>query len=95
MNTLVDSIFGWIAIGAAASFAGMMWPFQRGAAGIALNLFLGIAGAVLFGLVSLLILSGPHAVTGHLGFAAAGAIATLWIAHAVRGSRSHEHRRAT
>lgn len=92
MNNLVDSILGWIGIGAAASFAGMIWPFQRGAAGIALNLLLGIGGAVLLGLLSLLVLSGPHAATARLGFAAVGAIAALWIAHAARGSRSHEHR---
>jgi uncharacterized membrane protein YeaQ/YmgE (transglycosylase-associated protein family) len=96
MNThLLDSVLGWIAIGAAASFAGMLWPFQRGAAGIALNLLLGIGGAVLLALASLLVFPGAHAEPIRLAFAAVGAVAALWIAHAVWSSRSHEHRRAT
>jgi hypothetical protein len=91
---LVDSIFGWIAIGAAASFAGMLWPFLRGAAGIALNLLLGIGGAVLLALASFLVFPGAHAEPVRLAFAAVGALAALWIAHAVWGSRNHEHHRA-
>jgi uncharacterized membrane protein YeaQ/YmgE (transglycosylase-associated protein family) len=96
MNThLVDSIFGWIAIGAAASFAGMIWPFHRGAVGIFLNLLLGIGGAVLLALASFLVVPGAHATPIRLAFAAVGAIAALWIAHAVWSPRGREHRRAT
>ncbi|HSY21731.1 MAG TPA: hypothetical protein VK841_06435 [Polyangiaceae bacterium] len=96
MNThLVDSIFGWIAIGAAASFAGMIWPFQRGAAGVALNLLLGIGGAVLLALASFLVVPGAHAEPVRLAFAAVGALAALWIAHALWSTRGQEHHRTT
>jgi uncharacterized membrane protein YeaQ/YmgE (transglycosylase-associated protein family) len=91
---LADSIFGWIAIGAAASFAGMIWPFRRGAIGIVLNLLFGIGGAVTLALASFLVVPGPHATPLRLAFAAVGALAALGIAHALWNARGHERRRA-
>ena len=45
MNAL-DSVLGWMAIGAAASLAAMIWPFLRGGAGVIIKLLLGPLGAI-------------------------------------------------
>jgi uncharacterized membrane protein YeaQ/YmgE (transglycosylase-associated protein family) len=79
-----DTILGWIAVGAAASLAAMIWPFRRGAFGIVVNLCAGIAGAVLLPLLSYLIVpisraAGPGT---RLFFAALGAVGALGVAHA-------------
>ncbi len=92
---LLDSVLGWIAIGAAASFAGMIWPFQRGMAGVILNLLFGVGGAVLVALASFLVVPGAHAAPVRLAFAAVGALAALGLAHALWYTRGHEHGRAT
>ena len=47
----IDTVLAWVAIGAAASLAGMIWPFRRGALGVELNLLAGILGAILAGLL--------------------------------------------
>jgi uncharacterized membrane protein YeaQ/YmgE (transglycosylase-associated protein family) len=78
-----DDALAWVAIGAAASLAGMIWPFRRGGVGVVANLFVGAGGAVLAALLSCLIL--PWSSYGHtparLFFAAFGAIAALGIVH--------------
>jgi uncharacterized membrane protein YeaQ/YmgE (transglycosylase-associated protein family) len=90
------SLFAWIAIGAAASLAGMIWPFRRGVVGVVVNLLVGASGAVLAALLSYAVL--PHAsdplTTARLLFAAIGAIAALGLAHAV-WLRKEDNRRRT
>jgi hypothetical protein len=79
-----DSVLGWLAIGAAAALAGMIWPFRRGAAGIAINLLTGISGALLAALLSYVVLP-PTAVRdgpARLLVAALGALSGLGIVHA-------------
>ena len=75
MNVL-DSVLGWMAIGAAASLAAMMWPFLRGGAGVFIKLMLGPLGAVAGALISHAILP-DESPTERLVFAAVGAIVTL------------------
>jgi uncharacterized membrane protein YeaQ/YmgE (transglycosylase-associated protein family) len=83
----LDSVLGWLAIGAAASLATMMWPFLRGGAGVFLKLFLGPLGAVAGALISHIILP-DESPAERLLFAAIGAIAALaiiqiaWTRHA-------------
>ncbi|MCL2450630.1 MAG: hypothetical protein FWD17_16910 [Polyangiaceae bacterium] len=90
------SLFAWIAIGAGAALAGMIWPFRRGVMGVVINLFVGAAGAVLTALVSYAVL--PHAAdpltTARLLFAAIGAIAALGITHAAWLRQADRRRRA-
>jgi uncharacterized membrane protein YeaQ/YmgE (transglycosylase-associated protein family) len=80
----VDAMFAWMAIGAAASLAGMIWPFRRGTLGVVVNLLAGIFGAVLAGLASYLFL--PSRIHGdtptRLLYAALGALAGLGLVHA-------------
>jgi uncharacterized membrane protein YeaQ/YmgE (transglycosylase-associated protein family) len=79
-----DIVLGWAAIGAAASLAGMIWPFRRGALGVVVNLVAGIAGAVVVALLSLLVLPGGERsdTPARLLFAALGALAALGLVHA-------------
>jgi uncharacterized membrane protein YeaQ/YmgE (transglycosylase-associated protein family) len=77
MNAL-DSVLGWLAIGAAASLAAMIWPFLRGGAGVFIKLFLGPLGAVVGALLSHTILP-DEPPQERLFFAALGAIASLAI----------------
>jgi uncharacterized membrane protein YeaQ/YmgE (transglycosylase-associated protein family) len=75
MNAL-DSVLGWMAIGAAASLASMVWPFLRGGAGVFLKLMIGPLGAIVGAVLSHAIL--PHeSPSERLFFAAVGAIAAL------------------
>ncbi len=71
-----DSVLGWVAIGAAASLAALMWPFLRGGAGIFIKLFLGPLGAVAVALLSRLVLP-EETPAEQLLFAPVGAIACL------------------
>jgi uncharacterized membrane protein YeaQ/YmgE (transglycosylase-associated protein family) len=87
-----DSVLGWIAIGAAASLAGMIWPFQRGASGIILNFALGVGGSIGAALLSFLILPGAHDAPARLAFAAGGALLSLCAAHALWTRRAHVRR---
>jgi uncharacterized membrane protein YeaQ/YmgE (transglycosylase-associated protein family) len=75
MNAL-DSVLGWLAIGAAASLAAMVWPFLRGGAGVFLKLVVGPLGAVLGALLSHVILPSEPP-TERLFFAALGAVTAL------------------
>jgi uncharacterized membrane protein YeaQ/YmgE (transglycosylase-associated protein family) len=75
MNAL-DSILGWMAIGAAASLAAMVWPFLRGGAGVFLKLVLGPLGAVAGALISHIVLPDEPPAE-RLFFAAVGSIAAL------------------
>ena len=83
-----------MAIGAAAALAGMIWPFRRGAIGIAVNLVAGIGGALLAALVSLAVLprEGHAQSPGRLLFAACGALASLAVVHAWSGRRVRARR---
>ncbi len=75
MNGL-DSVLGWMAIGAAASLAALMWPFLRGGAGVFIKLLLGPLGAVLGAVLSHVVL--PHEPPiERLVFAAVGAAVSL------------------
>jgi uncharacterized membrane protein YeaQ/YmgE (transglycosylase-associated protein family) len=80
-----DSVLGWMAIGAAASLGGMIWPFRRGVGGVLANLFVGIGGAVAFGLLSIPVYppDRPHAMMARLGIAAVGSLLSLWIVHVI------------
>ncbi|MDP9150152.1 MAG: hypothetical protein M3O36_09465 [Myxococcota bacterium] len=90
-----DTVFGFVAIGVAASLAGMIWPFQRGALGIVVNVVAGVLGSVLGGLTSYVVLS--RQTPAHLFFAALGALALLFLVHAawVRVADSIRARRTT
>src|SRR5579883_1224906 len=82
-----DGVLAWIAIGAAASLAGMIWPFRRGTLGVVVNLLAGTSGAVIAGLVGCAALPEASTVGGASGeaclfFAALGAVAALGIVHA-------------
>ncbi|HEY4013795.1 MAG TPA: hypothetical protein VGM06_10680 [Polyangiaceae bacterium] len=80
-----DSVLGWMAIGAAASLGGMIWPFRRGVSGVFANLFVGIVGAVGLALLSIPIYGPdrPHAMMARLGVSAVGALLGLWLVHAL------------
>lgn len=74
----LDSVLGWLAIGAAASLAGMIWPFLRGGTGVLVKMIIGPLGAVAGGLLGRVVLPNESA-TAHLLFAAVGALALLGV----------------
>jgi uncharacterized membrane protein YeaQ/YmgE (transglycosylase-associated protein family) len=84
MTMHTDTVLAWIAIGAAAALAGMIWPFRRGVMGVLVNLLTGVLGALVAALLSFLVL--PYSTHGdtpvRLSFAALGALAALGIVHA-------------
>jgi uncharacterized membrane protein YeaQ/YmgE (transglycosylase-associated protein family) len=91
----VDNVIAWMAIGVAASLAGMIWPFRRGVIGVIVNVVVGAAGAALVGLLSYAVLPGrQHDSPARLSFAALGAIASLGLMHAVWLRRALRRRRA-
>jgi uncharacterized membrane protein YeaQ/YmgE (transglycosylase-associated protein family) len=96
MNAL-NSVLGWMAIGAAASLAAMMWPFLRGGGGVIIKLLLGPLGAIAGALVSRLIVPG-ESPTACLLFAAVGAIVALVVSQVAwqryARSKSLEHHAA-
>jgi uncharacterized membrane protein YeaQ/YmgE (transglycosylase-associated protein family) len=75
MNAL-DSVLGWMAVGAAASLAAMVWPFLRGGAGVIIKLLLGPLGAIAGAVLSHVILP-EETPAERLLFAAIGAILAL------------------
>jgi hypothetical protein len=89
-----DTWLAWIAIGAAASLAGMIWAFRRGVLGVLANFAAGIGGAIVGGSIGFSIwehggvMRGP-AIPGipapagppQLSLAAVGAVAGLLILH--------------
>jgi len=89
-----SDILAWMAIGAAASLAGMLWPFRRGAIGVVVNLAAGIAGAAVLGFASHVLLPSSGARPLRLLFAALGAIAALLAAHAVWNRHVRDRRRS-
>ncbi len=91
-----DSLLAWVAIGAAASLAGMIWPFRRGALGVVVNLMAGVAGALLAGLASHLFLPAKSTSNdqARLFFAALGGIAALGVVHAAWNRMIERRRRA-
>jgi uncharacterized membrane protein YeaQ/YmgE (transglycosylase-associated protein family) len=91
----LDNALAWIAIGAAASLAGMIWPFRRGVMGIVVNLLAGIVGALLGGLLSFLFMPyGMHGNTpARLLFAAMAALASLGVVHVLGAHAASAQRR--
>lgn len=85
-------VLAWIAMGAAAALAGMVWPFRRGAIGIVVNFVAGTAGALVFGFVSGL--TFPSLGPLRLFFAALGAIVALLAAHAAWNRYVRDRRRS-
>src|SRR5579859_6001580 len=90
-----NSLLAWVAIGAGASLAGMIWPFRRGIVGVVINLLVGIGGAVFLAVLSYAVLprSSDPLTTARLLFAAVGAIAALGLTHAVWLRQSDRKRR--
>jgi uncharacterized membrane protein YeaQ/YmgE (transglycosylase-associated protein family) len=86
-----DTVFASIAIGAAAALAGMIWPFRRGAKGIAVNFAAGIGGALVAALASFAVLPKGRDGSARLLFAAFGALALLGLVH-VWPARRHTRR---
>jgi uncharacterized membrane protein YeaQ/YmgE (transglycosylase-associated protein family) len=76
-----DDVLAWIAIGVAASLAGMIWPFRRGAVGVMVNIAIGAIGAVALASLSDAFLSAEHRGPLRLLFAALGSVGALLIAH--------------
>jgi uncharacterized membrane protein YeaQ/YmgE (transglycosylase-associated protein family) len=87
MNGL-DSVLGWLAIGAAAGLAALMWPFLRGGTGALIKLALGPAGAVAGAAGSRLLIPREPAIAC-LVFAAGGAVASLLALHVVWHRYAH------
>jgi hypothetical protein len=89
-----DTWLAWVAIGAAASIAGMIWAFRRGVLGVLANLAAGIGGAIAGGaigdvvgrhspIISGMAIPGIPAPAGppQLFFAALGAVIALIVLH--------------
>jgi uncharacterized membrane protein YeaQ/YmgE (transglycosylase-associated protein family) len=89
-----DDVFGWMAIGAAASLAAMIWPFHRGTAGVVANLATGSVGAIAFGLTSSLFWPAAREGPVRLPFAALGAIVALLVTHSLWHWRVRQRRRS-
>ncbi len=84
--TGAETWFGWIAIGLAASLAGMIWPFRRGAIGVVANVLAAVVGAVCVPLASYLVLpltngADRHEAPARLVLSAVGALFGLAVAH--------------
>ena len=77
--SIVDSLLGWLAIGAAASLAAMIWPFLRGSAGVIVKMLLGPLGAILGAVASKAVLP-DESPAERLIFAAVGALVVLGLA---------------
>jgi uncharacterized membrane protein YeaQ/YmgE (transglycosylase-associated protein family) len=73
--------YAWLAIGAAAGLAGMIWPFRRGARGVAANLLLGIVGGLLGPSAAIVFCGASPGAPLCLAFAACGALALLVAGH--------------
>ena len=87
--TAISSVFGWMALGLAASLVAMALPNRRGYAGVLTNIVVGVAGALACGFlgrgVGLI-----HRVTDPSGFllATVGALLAL-VGYHVAFNRSH------
>jgi hypothetical protein len=88
-----DDVLGWIAIGVAASLAGMIWPFRRGTVGVLLNVGVAVFGAVAVALASYAFLPPVHEGPLRLLCAAVGAIGALLLAHALWNRRVRDANR--
>jgi hypothetical protein len=81
----MSHVLAWVCIGLAASLAGCIWPFHRGAAGLVVNALASLVGAVGAALVFASTVHGAWEAPVTLGVAAVGAIAMLLVVHAVYG----------
>jgi uncharacterized membrane protein YeaQ/YmgE (transglycosylase-associated protein family) len=86
----------WVVIGAAASLAGMIWPFLRGTRGVLSNMLLGASGGIVGGAVVAVGSSSHGRSPMCLAGAAVGSVVGLTVGHLLwRGWRSGRmHRRA-
>lgn len=85
-------VLSWMAIGAAAAIAGMIWPFRRGTMGVLVNLVAGILGAIAFGLAAGGLLAARAPL--RLCFAALGALVALLGTHALWNRYVRDRRRS-
>ena len=74
------SVIAWACLGLAAALVGCVWPFRRGVAGIAINVFAGVIGAVCGGFAFEVVSHGRGAPINLMG-AAIGALVGLWVVH--------------
>jgi uncharacterized membrane protein YeaQ/YmgE (transglycosylase-associated protein family) len=93
MLSIFEAFMIWVGIGLGASIAGMIWPFRRGAAGVVLNAFIGIGGAIVGAVIGgVLRVYAWNNSTSFL-FAAVGAIGALIIAHVIYARSVAHHPR--
>jgi uncharacterized membrane protein YeaQ/YmgE (transglycosylase-associated protein family) len=85
MHSTSEGVVAWAAIGFCAALIAMAWPTRRGKS-IAANLVTGIVGAVVIALVGYELnwTRGPFS-NASFSLAAAGAVASLFVMHAVWG----------
>jgi uncharacterized membrane protein YeaQ/YmgE (transglycosylase-associated protein family) len=90
----MNDALAWIAIGAAAGLGGMIHPVRFGYAGVLLDLFAGIVGAVVAGLIGFATVGHMvHARLVCMLFAAAGALLALLVTHATARRPGTHHAR--
>ncbi len=91
-----DTLWACAALGAAASLAGMIWPFRRGPLGVVANLLAGVAGALIAVIVASAALPGVRSggAPTWFFFAVLGALAAIGLVHAVWLRRVERVRRA-
>ena len=79
----VGDVWAWVALGLAASLAGMILPFRRGLFGVVVNIASSVAGALAGALFSYVVM--PYSRAGdtpaRLYFAVVGALAVIVIVH--------------
>ncbi len=82
MVPLTD-IVAWMALGLAASLAGMILPFQRGLVGVLVNIASSVLGALAGGLFSYVLLPSSRAgdSPARLFFAVVGGLGAIVVVH--------------
>jgi uncharacterized membrane protein YeaQ/YmgE (transglycosylase-associated protein family) len=90
----MNDALAWIAIGAAAGLGGMIHPVRFGYIGVLLDLFAGIVGAVVAGLIGFAAVGHvTHARLFCMFAAAAGALLALFVMHATARRARTDHAR--
>jgi len=82
---MIDDLFAWMSIGAAASIAAMIVPFLRGASGVIAGIASRVGGALAAGRLGWLLLPGTlhERRVDSLLCAAVGAVTLIAIVHAL------------